>query len=211
MKYYERWWQDNQHRNAEFARWLADSDLSSRSAVGTLVDEIAYTKRPSRPITLDVLECGPGTYLDHHLLWANRQHVQYHALDVTPAIVEAGRAKGFDDVRLGSIEEIPHKDSAMDVVYCRHVLEHLPSYRTALLEMHRVARRCAVAVLWRLDTESLLDSIYYNTVQGVADTFHNMYSQKAITAWLTSVRIAHRWEKADADWLLIIDAGHTPG
>ena len=106
MKYYERWWQDNQHRNAEFARWLADSDLSSRSAVGTLVDEIAYAKRPSRPITLDVLECGPGTYLDHHLLWANRPHVAYHALDVTPAIVEAGRAKGLEDV---------------------------PSYRTALL------------------------------------------------------------------------------
>jgi ubiquinone/menaquinone biosynthesis C-methylase UbiE len=211
MKYYERWWQDNQHRNAEFAAWLADSDLSSRAAVATLVDELAYAGRPSRPMTLDVLECGPGTYLDHQLLWTHRPHVAYHALDVTPAIVEVGRAKGLDDVRLGSIEEIPHKAGAMDVVYCRHVLEHLPSYRTALLEMHRVARRCAVAVLWRLDVDAEADAIYYNTVQGVADTFHNMYSQKAISAWLTSLRIAHRWERADADWLLILDAGHTPG
>lgn len=22
MKYYQRWWQDNQHRNAELAGWL---------------------------------------------------------------------------------------------------------------------------------------------------------------------------------------------
>ena len=42
MKYYERWWHENPHRNAEFAAWLADSDLSSRAAVPTLVDELAY-------------------------------------------------------------------------------------------------------------------------------------------------------------------------
>ena len=69
----------------------------------------------------------------------------------------------------------------------------------------------AVAVLWRLDVDAETDAIYYNTVQGVSDTFHNMYSQKAISAWLTSLRIAHRWERADADWLLILDAGYTPG
>ena len=63
----------------------------------------------------------------------------------------------------------------------------------------------------KVDTDAERDSIYYNTVDGVPNTFHNMYSQRAVSAWLTSVRIAHRWEKADADWLLVLDAGHTPG
>lgn len=204
MKYYERWWENNiGTRGAEFAGWLADSDPSSRAAVGDLVDTLRGT--------VDVLECGPGTYLDYRQLWECRPEVIYHALDVTPAIVERGRAMGLEDVRLGSVEEIPHKANSIDVVYCRHVLEHVPSYRTALVEMHRVARRYAVAVFWRLDTEADRDLILWNTVADVPDTFHNLYSMPVISAWLTSLHIAHRWQPADKDWLLILDAGRTPG
>lgn len=204
MKYYERWWQDNiDRRGAEFAGWLADSDPSSREAVGAIVDTL--------PGMVDVLECGPGTYLDYGRLWERRPKVAYHAIDVTPAIVERGRARGMEDVRLGSVEEIPYKAASMDVVYCRHVLEHLPSYRTALLEMHRVCRKHAVAVFWRLDSTGDRDLILWNTVADVPDVFHNLYSQPIISAWLTSLRIAHRWQQTDADWLLVLDAGRTPG
>ena len=204
MKYYERWWQSNiDRRGAEFAGWLADSDPSSRDAVGAIVDTL--------PGMVDVLECGPGTYLDYGRLWECRKKVAYHAIDVTPAIVERGRARGLEDVRLGSVEEIPYKAASMDVVYCRHVLEHLPSYRTALLEMHRVCRKHAIAVFWRLDPTGERDLILWNAVADVPDVFHNLYSQPIISAWLTSMRIAHRWQQTDADWLLVLDAGRTPG
>ena len=55
------------------------------------------------------------------------------------------------------------------------------------------------------------DLILWNTVADVPDTFHNMYSMPVISAWLASLHIAHRWQPADKDWLLILDAGRTPG
>lgn len=205
MKYYERWWHNNlAERGDQFATWLAESDLSSRAAMGLLVDWLGYGMA-------EVLECGPGTYLDYDLVWSHRPKVEYHAIDVTPAIVEAGRAKGLVDVRQGSIEAIPYPAGSMDVVYCRHVLEHLPDYRTALLEMHRVCRRHAVAVFWRLDQTAERDRVFWNTVPEVPDTFHNLYSKRAISAWLDTKRIAYRWQACDADWLLILDAGYVNG
>ena len=201
MKYYERWWHDNLgRRRGEFTAWLADSDASSREAVGAIVDEIAAAV--GRPV--DVLECGPGTYLDWETVWARRPAVCYSAVDVTPKIVEDGRARGLPDVRCGSIEAIPYPADCMDVVYCRHVLEHLPSYRTALLEMRRVARRAAVAVFWRLDVDAERDVILWNTVDDVPDTFHNMYSQQAISAFLASAGVEHTWERASQDYVLIM-------
>lgn len=202
MKHYERWWENNlSRRRAEFAGWLADSDASSREAVGAVVDGIA--RKVGR--TVDVLECGPGTYLDWETLWAQRPAVCYSAVDVTPTIVEDGRARGLEDVRCGSIEALPYPAKCMDVVYCRHVLEHLPGYKTALLEMRRVARRAVVAVFWRLDVEAAKDVILWNTVADVPDTYHNMYSQAAISAFLKVAGVRHTWKQASKDWLLIMD------
>jgi len=203
VKHYERWWENNlSRRRAEFATWLADSDGSSREAVGSIVDAIAAEGHKGRMV--DVLECGPGTYLDWETVWSQRPVVCYSAVDVTPTIVEDGRARGLDDVRCGSIEALPYPANCIDVVYCRHVLEHLPSYKTALLEMRRVARRAAVAVFWRLDTTATKDVILWNTVSDVPDTYHNMYSQAAISAFLTAADAPHTWKQASKDWLLIM-------
>lgn len=199
MKYYERWWQENHAtRGDDLTRWLAESDKTSREAVGQVADAIADVW----PL---VLECGPGVYIDAQTIWAERQFVRYHAIDVTPAIVEAGKAKGLD-VTVGSIEAIPHPSGAFDLVYCRHVLEHLPSYRQALTEMLRVCSKKAVAVFWMLDTDADEDRIHWNTVEDVPDTFHNVYSQKAITAYLDALGVGHEWRRTAQDWLLIMDA-----
>jgi ubiquinone/menaquinone biosynthesis C-methylase UbiE len=36
------------------------------------------------------------------------------------------------------ITEIPYPASSFDVIYCRHVLEHIPNDRRAMRELHRV-------------------------------------------------------------------------
>lgn len=203
MKYYERWWQENHAtRGDDLRRWLVESDTSSRAAVAEIADTLAASGRDR----LTVLECGPGVYVDADTIWRDRPAVRYAAIDVTPAIVADGTAKGLD-VRIGSVEAIPYPARSFDLVYCRHVLEHLPSYRQALTEMIKVASRVAVAVFWRLDTEAETDVILWNTVEDVPDTFHNMYAQKAVTAWLDSVGVAHTWRRTAQDWLLIMDKG----
>ena len=42
---------------------------------------------------------------------------------------------------------IPYGDGSFDVVLCNHVLEHVPDYRKALSEIHRVLRPDGWAVL----------------------------------------------------------------
>lgn len=202
MKAHERWWQDNLNtRRAEFAGWLIESDHTSRDAVAA----VAYTLRiPGEQVA--VLEVGPGIYVDYDRLWAPRDEwLLYSAVDVTPAIVAEGKARGLT-VAEGSIEALPIPADAVDLAYCRHVLEHLPTYKTALLELHRVARQYAVAVLWRLDPTAAEDVILYNTVADVPNTYHNTYSKTAISLFLSDHGIAHRWEQTAADWLLIMDA-----
>ncbi len=204
MKSHERWWQDNlPARSEEFAGWLRDSDRSSREAVGALAQSLWTGDVRDR---IRVLECGPGIYIDAETIWDHLAYVDYRAIDVTPRIVDLGRSKGYGVVE-GSVEAIPYLADAFDLVYCRHVLEHLPHYRQALVEMCNVAAKKAVAVLWRLDTKAEEDRILYNTVAEVPDTFHNMYSQKAITAFLHSMGIEHEWQRCQADWLLLM----TPG
>ena len=201
MKSHERWWQDNlPARSEEFAGWLLNSDFSSRRAIGALGQSLHSGNDRER---VKVLECGPGVYHDALTVWDHLEYVAYRAIDVTPRIVDLGLSHGYP-VYEGSIEDIPFLRDEFDLVYCRHVLEHLPSYRQALWEMCRVAKRKAAAILWRLDTEAEEDVILYNTVRDVPDTYHNMYSQKAISRYLDSHGIEHEWQKCQADWLLVM-------
>lgn len=202
MKPHERWWQDHPEAHGTFAEWLDGSDVTSRQLVAAIVDGMVDDVESG----VSVLEVGPGTYVDYRQFWRVRASVTYRAVDVTPRIVEVGREMGLD-VTEGSIEAIPLADRAVDVAYCRHVLEHLPTYQQALLELHRVAAVAAVAVLWRLDVLVVDDVIHYDTVPEVPRTYHNMYSQAAISAFLRREGIAHRWQKTAADWVLIMDAG----
>lgn len=199
MKYYERWWQENHGtRRDDLTQWLTESDQTSREAVGRVLDGVGIGGAT-------VLECGPGIYIDAQTIWAERPDVQYHAIDVTPAIVEDGRARGYA-VEVGSVEAIPYPDRDFDLVYCRHVLEHLPSYRQAITEMRRVAQQKAVAVFWRIDEAATEDVILWNTVTDVPDTFHNTYSRQAITNYLDAIGCGHEWERTAHDWVLVMDA-----
>ena len=56
------------------------------------------------------------------------------------------------DFRKGNILAMPLADASVDVVLCRHVLEHLDDYRPAVTEAVRVARRRVFLVLFRLPT-----------------------------------------------------------
>lgn len=200
MQYYERWWHESlPTRRDEFAEWLTMSDPASRAAVAARVD--AAHEATGTPVS--VLECGPGIYLDHDLYWHKRPYVRYQAVDVTPQIVADGVARGLD-VREGSIEALPLRGNSVDVVYCRHVLEHLPSYRQALSEMWRVCRREAIAVLWRVNTDGPDDEILFDTVPDVPQTYHNRYSLKAMSAWLDGRGIEHTWVRPGVDWVLIL-------
>jgi len=198
MKVHERWWHNNwETRQGDLDGWLRESDPTSRSAIVQITDRLG----PTDPIS--VLECGPGLFYDYRWHWSKRPAVSYTGLDVTPQIVEHGRSLGLT-MALGSIEEIPFPEDSFDLVYCRHVLEHLPSYRNAIVSMLRASRQAVTVAFFRLDPNAITDQVAYNTVADVPDTFHNTYSKAAVSAWLDSLGVEYEWEQTASDWVLTI-------
>jgi SAM-dependent methyltransferase len=58
-------------------------------------------------------------------------------VDVSPAAVEAARARGLE-ARVADIQELPFADGEFDVVICNHVLYHLPDLDAGVRELARV-------------------------------------------------------------------------
>lgn len=200
MKAHERWWQDNGEAQADqLTGWLEGSDPSSRAFVAGMAQQLHDTGR----LPLGVLECGPGVFTDYVRHWSQKPTIPYRAIDVTPRIVERGTVLGLD-IRLGSVEEIPMADKSVSLAYCRHVVEHLPHYRAAVLELVRVAQEAAVVVFFRLNVDTDADDIAFDTVAEARGLFHNTYSRRGISSWLDSLRLPYAWTRTAQDWVLTV-------
>lgn len=195
MKPHEAWWQANlPDREAEFRRWLEESDPSSRVALAGLI---------TREGPASILECGPGAYLDWELFHSHTVSParRYEVLDVTPAIVDRGRELGIP-ATLGSIEAIPFADSAFELTYCRAVVEHLPGYREAIRELYRVTSRLAVVIFWRIEDRPD-DLIRLDEDRNAPGTYQNVYSRARVEATLLELGIT-RYEWIAAGYPLLV-------
>jgi len=88
-----------------------------------------------------VLEVGAGTQeLEKHL------DCDYVSCDLEPR---------FRPNVIGDAHNLPFKDGAFDAVVTKNLLQHLPSYRKALSEMMRVAKKQIVLAerTWERPTE----------------------------------------------------------
>jgi len=91
--------------------------------------------------------CGPGNLVP---VLAER-FGRVCAMDAAPRMVEIARANAarFHNVsyQVGNIESLPFPDNSFDVVCSCGVIEYLPSFDKALLEMRRVLRPGGLLVL----------------------------------------------------------------
>ena len=99
---------------------------------------------------LDV-PCGPG--VEYEGFQRDQVSVRYIGMDASDVMLTVCRRRfpGMD-MRKGDITHIPLPDQAVDVVLCRHILEHLEDYRPAIREAVRVARQKVFLVLFRIPT-----------------------------------------------------------
>jgi SAM-dependent methyltransferase len=86
--------------------------------------------------------CGSGRTLDELVDYATPAGV-----DVSDEAVAAAHARGYADVRAGSIDALPYPAAAFDLITCLDVLEHVPDDVRALGELRRVARPGAALVV----------------------------------------------------------------
>lgn len=91
-----------------------------------------------------VLEVGLGQGADSESLI--RRGARWSGIDLTAESVERIRTRltlrelPFDDLRQGSVLELPFADNSFDMVFSHGVLHHVPEIQQAEKEIHRVLR-----------------------------------------------------------------------
>lgn len=112
----------------------------------------AWLRAHPGALLLDI-PCGPG--VEYEGFRREQVPVQYLGMDASDAMLTVCRRKYPDaEFRKGDICRIPLPDHSVDVVLCRHILEHLEDYRPAVREAVRVARDRVFLVLFRAPTHT---------------------------------------------------------
>ena len=186
-----QWWDNNQGiNNPNLHVWLNDSDKSSREKLFSLISNNNAT---------NILECGPGVYIDYDMFFSEQADINYSAIDITDSIVESGLNRNIN-VKLNSIESIDFRDKHFDFVYCRHVFEHQSHYEKSLREMLRVSSKFVAVIFWLIN-DSDEDQISYDPREKL---YHNTYSRPKINKLLDSLGHNYEWVSANKDVILFI-------
>jgi len=100
------------------------------------------------PIPLIFLDVGSGTGNMYLTLKNSTLQFKYLGVDRTKNMVEFAQRR-FPEAKFiqGDIHSLPFPDRSWNVVYCRHVLDHLPGYEKALSELARVCSDCLIICL----------------------------------------------------------------
>lgn len=168
--------------------WWDDQDLAQLETF--LQDEVEGIDHPSRAflrkwlaahpgVTLLDIPCGAGVEYDG--LVRDAVPVAYIGMDASDRMLETVRKRHpMGDFRKGNVLDIPLPARSVDVVLCRHVLEHLDDYRPAVTEAVRVARVRVFLILFRLPTGAERRQI-------ALDNWDNRIDWKELAAHLDSL------------------------
>jgi len=190
------WWEknlDDGYKWNEFISWLRMSDASSRKFIYNFIDNNILKIN-------SVLEVGPGSFIDYDYFF-NKQKIDYNCIDITTKIIEIALSKNIK-AKLGSIKDIPHNDYSFDLVYTRHVLEHIDYYTEGILELLRVSDKYIVCTFFHLDKTSDADTI---VIDSNTKLYHNIYSKKKINKFLDTLELEYNWYECKKDTVLIIE------
>lgn len=139
----------------EFCPW---AHLSQERLQSFLTDPTNNERAPDRKIAIDymrenfekvrLLDVGCGTAHQYLAMKQQLEDFEYLGVDKTQKMVEFAR-KRFPDAQFveGDIYDLPFPDCSWPIVFVRHVLTHLPSYKKALPEVARVCSDCLILCL----------------------------------------------------------------
>jgi len=171
---HNEWWEKNLNSQADwhkFAGWLGQHNDPSR---GVFVERVRLYDPES------ILELAPGMFRCYDNITKAGWQGRYEAIDITPQIVELGKEKGVN-VSLANAEDLPFEDGSFDVVYCRHLMEHLDHYKATLSEMIRVAKKAVIVTFYKpphYDEEDVID------LNEEMNVYHNHYSKSRLVEFL---------------------------
>ncbi len=79
--------------------------------------------------------CGSGRQLDELARYGG-----VHGIELNPLGVASSHKRGYDDVQVSAVEEMPFEDASFDVATCLDVIEHTPDDVRSLAELRRVTK-----------------------------------------------------------------------
>ena len=150
---------------------------------------------------MSFLDYGAGSATTYEAL---KKHpyllLKYRGLDIIPKNVEwCWQAFPEADFKWNEpLHRIDEPDKSWDVVYSRHVVDHMESFEKALDEHKRVAKKLVIVILWvglSNQDEHEIKNIDYRPSGGqlYPNEYTNIYSKKKVLEYLN----------ADPDWELL--------
>lgn len=146
-----------------------DTRLTDKKQLDNFIEHLGPPERPSRETARSwvrgagfqqVLDVGCGPALDQ---W---EGFDWTGVDPSEVLRTQAAARGAEVLAASAEDLIPCEDESYEVVYSRHVWEHLPDFRRALREACRVAKYAVVVVFFRPPGETaqqnVSDGAYYN-------------------------------------------------
>ncbi|BFV59631.1 hypothetical protein KCMC57_up47350 [Kitasatospora sp. CMC57] len=130
---------------------MGESHRAEHPSHRTVTERIAELHRDA---PFELLDCGIISGVTYrHLLDAGLA-ADYTGIDINAAAVadcrELHPGARWEQM---SVTDLAFPDRSFDLVNCRHVLEHLPYYETAVRELFRVARRTVVICMFQVPQE----------------------------------------------------------
>ncbi len=126
--------------------WLGGVDADSRVRIRQRIAECGYSS---------VVDVGAGLGIDYIGMNNLSHDCTYIGVEPSAKLREAaGKVAATFELATpiplveGTIQALPFEDSSHDLVYARHIFEHLPRVDDALAEMIRVARLEVIVVFF---------------------------------------------------------------
>lgn len=132
------------------------------------------------------------------------------ALDVNPAMLEAGQAAAADtsiEWTQGSAQQLPHGDAEFDAVLCQHGLQFFPDRTQAAREMRRVLRPGGRAVVMVLQ-DIARHPVFERVMQVLADRLQKPLALFAVPFALADVQALRAPFEAAGFTSIDVDAAH---
>ncbi len=179
LREYEKLWEykgrEKKHLD-EFASWWGNENAISRILARLHIIQKEYKS---------VLDVGCGFCTDHDALKKSCKDLQYFAIDLAPLFVQKAIDRGIS-AQIARAQQMPFEDSSFDVIYARHLLEHMDGYQSALQEMIRVAKNEVMVVFFIKPQSAAVDKMGFIDVNGYP-IYQNRYSKSKIEAFLKGI------------------------
>jgi len=143
-----------------------------------------------------------GSYGVDMPVFGHGNKIEYKGVDIIPKNIEwckENYPEGDWEVNK-SIHKIDQPDKSFDVVYSRHVVDHMRSFEDAMDEHKRVADKLVIVVLWtglldgdEHEIKNIVDQRGLPTEKTYLDEYTNNYSRKKVKEYL----------EGDTEWKLL--------